>query len=154
MRCSSAPPMPAVRVVDARERRAPLWAVLAPVLYLLACGLAARALFHDQGEGGVPSLLAAIGLLPAFVVPIVFTSCRVRLGVCPRGLVVDGRDVPIDDLRLEHGERGGALLHASTRDGQVRTFVVADYREAVALVATVAEHPGVRASAEPVPARA
>lgn len=128
------------RELEAREKKTPVWAVLAPVIYLLACGLAARAVFanHDD-SAGVPGLLAAVGLLPAFVIPAIFTTCKVRLSVSDAGLVVSGlfgsRLEKVDDVRLEHGARGSGLLHVTVRSGDTITFAVASYGEAQALVA-------------------
>ncbi len=128
------------RELEAREKKTPVWAVLAPVIYLLACGLAARAVFanHDD-SAGVPGLLAAVGLLPAFVVPAVFNTCKVRLSVSDGGLVVSGllgsRVEKVDDVRLEHAARGSGLLHVTVRSGDTITFVVASYADAQSLVA-------------------
>lgn len=130
------------RELDAREKKAPIWAVLAPVIYLLACGLAARAVFanHDD-SAGVPGLLAAVGLFPAFVIPAIFNTCKVRLSVSDGGLVVSGflgrRTEKVDDARLEHGARGTALLHVTVRSGETLTFALASYDEARALVAAL-----------------
>jgi hypothetical protein len=128
------------RPLEACEKKTPIWAMLAPVIYLLACGLAARAVFanHDD-SAGVPGLLSAVGLLPAFVIPVVFDTCKVRLSVSDAGLVVAGllgtRTEKVDEVRLEHAARGTGLLHVTVRGGETITFVVASYREAQALVA-------------------
>lgn len=142
--CGMQNPAPTMttRAIEAREKRTPLWAMLAPIVYLLACGLAARAVFANHDDtAGVPGLLAAVGLLPAFVIPAVFTSCRVRLSVSEGGLVIAGRlgarVEKIDDARLEHGTRGTGLLHATARSGVTRTFVIASYRDGQALVAAL-----------------
>lgn len=128
------------RPLEAREKKTPIWAMLAPVMYLLACGLAARAVFanHDD-SAGVPGLLSAVGLFPAFVIPVIFNTCKVRLSVSDAGLVIAGllgtRTEKVDDVRLEHAARGTGLLHVTVRSGETITFVVASYREAQALVA-------------------
>ncbi len=128
------------RELEAREKKTPVWAVLAPVVYLLACGLAARAVFanHDDAAG-VPGLLAAVGLFPAFVIPVIFNTCKVRLSVSDAGLVVSGlfgsRTEKVDDVRLEHAARGSALLHVTVRSGDTITFVVASHADAQALLA-------------------
>lgn len=113
--------------------------MLSPVLYLLTCGLAAREAFHSHDDAGVYGLLAAIGLLPAFVIPAIFTTCKVRLSVVARGLRISSflgtRIEKIDDARLEHGPRGSALLHVMARNGESSTFVVDSYNEAQQLVA-------------------
>jgi hypothetical protein len=125
--------------LEAREKRTPTWAVLAPVLYLLACGLAARAVFENHDDAGVPGLLAAVGLCPAFVVPAVFSTCRVRLSLVDGGLAVSSlfgtRIEKVDDARLEHAARGQGLLHVVVRNGETKTFIVASYTAAQELVA-------------------
>lgn len=126
-------------LLAAREKKTPTWAVLAPVLYLLACGLAARAVFQHHDDAGVPGLLAAVGLFPAFVIPAVFSTCKVTLSVAEGGLVVRGlfgtRIEKVDDVRLEHAPRGEAVLHVTVRSGDVKTFVCSSHSEAQALVA-------------------
>jgi hypothetical protein len=123
----------------AREKRTPTWAVLAPVLYLLACGLAARAVFQAHDDAGVPGLLAAVGLFPAFVIPAVFSTCKVKLAAADGGLAITGlfgtRIEKIDEIRLEHAPRGEALLHVTMRNGDLKTFLCASYSEAQLLVA-------------------
>jgi hypothetical protein len=123
----------------AREKRTPTWAVLAPVVYLLACGLAARAVFKTHDDAGVPGLLAAVGLFPAFVIPAVFCTCKVKLSVAEGGLAISGlfasRIEKVDDVRLEHAPRGEALLHVTVRSGDVKTFICSSYPEAQMLVA-------------------
>jgi hypothetical protein len=125
--------------VAAREKRTPTWAVLAPVIYLLACGLAARAVFQNHDDAGVPGLLAAVGLFPAFVIPAVFSTCKVKLSVTSGGLAITGlfgtRIEKVDDARLEHAPRGGGLLHVVVRSGDTKTFAVDSYAAAQALVA-------------------
>jgi hypothetical protein len=127
---------------EAREKRPPAWAVLAPVVYLLACGLAARAVFASQDDvAGVPGLLAALGLFPAFVVPLVFSTSKVRLSLEDRGLVTRSalgvRVEKVDDARLERAARGGAILHVVVRSGEDRTFFFASFDDAFALVANL-----------------
>jgi hypothetical protein len=123
----------------ARENRTPTWAVLAPVLYLLACGLAARAVFQHNDDAGVPGLLAAVGLFPAFVIPAVFSTCKVKLELIEGGLAIRGllatRIEKVDDVRLEHAPRGEALLHVTFRSGEEKTFLCESYSDAQALVA-------------------
>lgn len=123
----------------AREKRTPTWAVLAPVVYLLACGLAARAVFNTHDDAGVPGLLAAVGLFPAFVIPAVFSTCKVKLSAVDDGIAIRGlfgtRIEKVDDVRLEHAPRGEALLHATLRSGDTKTFLCASYSEAQMLVA-------------------
>lgn len=123
----------------AREKRTPTWAVLAPVIYLLACGLAARAVFKTHDDAGVPGLLAAVGLFPAFVIPAVFSTCKVKLCAVDGGIAISGlfgtRIEKADDVRLEHAPRGEALLHVTLRSGDTKTFLCASYSEAQMLVA-------------------
>lgn len=125
--------------LEAREKKTPTWAVLAPVLYLLACGLAARAVFESHDDAGVPGLLAAVGLFPAFVIPAVFSTCKVRLAAVDGGLSVRGlfgtRIEKVDDVRLEHASRGTGLLHVVVRSGDTKTFIVSSYVAAQELVA-------------------
>jgi hypothetical protein len=137
--CTLSPAMPPSSPIEAREKKTPLWAVLAPVVYLLACGLAARAVLSNHDDAaGVPGLLAAIGLLPAFVIPVIFSTCKVRLSVVDRGLSIGGllgaRIEKVDDARLEHAPHGSALLHVVVRSGETRTFIVASYADAQRIV--------------------
>src|SRR5438128_280776 len=79
-------------MVKAQEERCPLWAAIVPALYLPACAAAARTILQDPtAEIGVSGLLAAVGMLPAFAVPVVFASCRATLSAGNEGLLVDGR---------------------------------------------------------------
>lgn len=130
---------PSSMSLAAREKRTPTWAVLAPVVYLLACGLAARAVFHSHDDAGVPGLLAAVGLFPAFVIPAVFSTCKVKLSVTEGGLAIANlfgtRVEKVDDIRLEHAPRGEALLHVTVRSGDEKTFLCASYSDAQELVA-------------------
>lgn len=123
--------------IDAREKRCPLWALAAPGLYLVACVFAVRGVLVDHADAGVAGLLAAVGLLPAFAVPAVFTTRRVRVELGADGVLVGGRAVKIDDARLEHAARGGGVLYLTTRTGAVRTFFVPSHEEALRLVAAL-----------------
>lgn len=134
--------MPSAPPIVAREKKTPLWAVLAPVLYLLACGLAARAVFENHDDAaGVPGLLAAVGLFPAFVIPVVFCTCKVRLAVVDDGLSIRGlfgaQITKVDDARLEHAPRGSGVLHVTVRSGETRSFIVESYADGQALVAAL-----------------
>ena len=84
-------------------------------------------------------MLAAVGLFPAFVIPAVFSTCKVKLSVTEGGLAIRGlfgtRIEKVDDVRLEHAPRGEALLHVTVRSGDVKTFVCSSYAEAQAIVA-------------------
>jgi len=121
--------------IDAREKRCPLWALATPAAYLAACALAVRGVLVAHADAGVAGLLAAAGLLPAFVIPVVFATRRASLALRDDGLVVDGRLVKVDDARLERAERGGGTLHLTVRSGLVRSFLVPSYDEARRLVA-------------------
>lgn len=117
-------------VVVAREERPPLLALVAPVLYLVACAGALWAKTIDpSAEVGVQGLLIAVGLVPAFVVPAVFSTRGVVVAVRSAGLVVDGRTIATDDVRLQHGERGTARIHVETA-GKTRTFHFASAKDA------------------------
>jgi hypothetical protein len=119
----------------AKEDRCPLWALAAPALYLFACALCVRAIAMDpSADIGIYGLLVAVGLVPAFVLPGVFSTRTVKLAVSEAGLVVDGRVVKLDDARLLHADRGQARLIATERGGRTRTFHFASYKEAQALV--------------------
>ena len=74
-----------------REQRPPVWATLAPALYLFACALAfGRSLMDRSIDIGIAGLLVAVGLVPAFVIPAIFSSRGTRLKASNEGLVVDG----------------------------------------------------------------
>src|SRR5687768_3978706 len=109
--------------VRANEKRIPLWAAATPVLYLLACLLAVRASFVNQEGASLAGFLIAIGLFPAFVIPAIFTQSAVRLSTNGDGLLIDGRAEKIDEIRLERGERGSAILMVTMRSQRERTFV-------------------------------
>jgi hypothetical protein len=125
----------AMPVLAAKEARCPLWAYLAPAVYLACCALCIRAIALDpSADVGIYGMLVAIGLVPAFVVPGVFSTRSVKLSVSSDGLLVDGRLVPTDDVRLAFAERGSAHVHVEERGGKKRSFLVASYKEAQALV--------------------
>jgi hypothetical protein len=122
-------------VVRVREERAPLWATAAPVLYLFACALAVRSVLMDRSiDIGIAGLLVAVGLAPAFALPAVFSTRSMRLGASNEGLLVDGRLVKINDVRIARADRGSARLVIETRDGSTRTFLVASYKDAQKLM--------------------
>jgi hypothetical protein len=121
--------------VDVREMRCPLWALAAPGLYLAACLLSVRSVLVGGAEPGISALLLAVGLVPAFAIPAIFTQRRARLCLTDGGLLIDGRAVKIDDARLERAERGSASLHFMLRDGQKRSFLVPSYKDAQRMVA-------------------
>jgi len=122
-------------MLAARENRPPLWALAAPVLYLIACGACIHAVAMDGAEVGIYGLLVAIGLVPAFVLPAVFTTRSVKLGTSDGGLVVNGRALKLDDARIERAERGSAKLHVEVRGGRRRTFIIDSYKDAMPLAA-------------------
>ena len=123
-------------VLQVREEKPPSWAVLAPALYLLACAGCIRSVAMDRSiDIGISGLLVAIGLAPAFAVPAIFCTRTTRLEASRDGLLVDGRLVKINDVRIERAERGTARLHVETRTGSKRTFVVRSYRDAQLVMA-------------------
>ena len=131
MRRASIPAM-----LAAHEARPPLWAILAPVLYLTACAACVHAVATDPGtEVGIYGLLVGVGLVPAFVIPVVFSTRRVMLGVADGGLVVDGRTLKLDDARVERAARGAARLHVELRGGGRRTFLLDSHKDAMRLAA-------------------
>jgi hypothetical protein len=117
------------------EARRPLWARLAPALYLLLCAAAIYRVYQLNLDAGIHGLLLAIGLVPAFVIPVVFTATRVCLAITDAGLLVDGRLEKVDDARLAEADRGQGLLHLTMRSGVTRTFLIASYRDAHQLMA-------------------
>lgn len=123
------------RAFVAREARCPLWAAMAPVVYLAACALAARAVVGDPtAEVGIWGVVAAIGLVPAFAIPVVFASCKVTIGVADGALSIDGRAHKLDDIRVERAARGAAKLHVVLRSGQERSFAFESYADANAIL--------------------
>ena len=119
-----------------REEKSPMWATLAPALYLFACALSIRAVVMDRSiDIGIAGLLVAIGLAPAFALPAIFSTRGMRIAASPEGLLVDGRLVKINDVRIARADRGAARLHVETRDGATRTFIVASYKDAQHLMA-------------------
>jgi hypothetical protein len=122
-------------VVQTREERPPLWAVLAPPLYLFACALCVRAFAMDRSmDIGIAGLLVAVGLAPAFSLPAIFSTRGVRLGASNEGLLVDGRLVKINNVQIARADRGAARLIVETRDGATRTFIAPRFKEAQLLM--------------------
>ena len=121
--------------LEAREKQCPLWAYAAPAIYLFACALAVRSVLLGHCEAGMASLLAAVGLPPAFAMPAVFTSRKASVLVTCEGATIDGRCVKVDDARLEHGGRGTGVLHLTLRNGDVRSFTVERYKDAERAIA-------------------
>jgi hypothetical protein len=120
----------------AQEKRCPFWALAAPGLYLLAALAAVRAVLVDRADVGVAGILLAVGLVPAFAIPAVFTSRRASLAMSAEGhLTINGRMEKVDDTRLERADRGSAVLHLVMRSGATRSFIVASYKDAQRLVA-------------------
>jgi hypothetical protein len=128
--------MDADRVLRVREERAPLWAMAAPVLYLFACAAAVRSILMDRSiDIGIAGLLVAVGLAPAFAIPAVFSTRSARIAISNDGLLVDGRLVKTNDVRIARADRGTAKLYVETRSGDTRTFIVASYADAQQLMA-------------------
>ncbi|AKV02600.1 hypothetical protein AKJ09_09263 [Labilithrix luteola] len=122
--------------IDATESKSPLWASAFPGFYMFAAGLCVLTKVRDpSAEIGIWGLLVGACLVPAFVVPAVFSTRRVRLAVSEAGLHVDGRRCKIDDLRIEDLGRHGARIHVVFRDGEARTFQAASTANARKLAA-------------------
>jgi hypothetical protein len=122
-------------VLRVREERAPTWAMMAPLVYLLACAACVRACVLDRSiDIGIAGLLVAVGLAPAFVMPAIFSTRGTSLGAADEGLLIGGRLVKFNDVRISRAERGMARLHVDTRNGETRTFVVASYKDAQKLM--------------------
>jgi hypothetical protein len=131
--------------LEAKEKQCPLWAYAAPAIYLFACALAVRSVLLGNCEAGMAGLLAAVGLLPAFAIPAVFTTRKVKIEVTRDGVLFGSTMVKIDDARLEHGGKGTGILHLTTRNGEVRTFFITSYRDgehAIALLPPVSAPAG------------
>ena len=127
--------MPSEIRLEVHEKRAPLWALAAPGIYLFAGALAVRAVLFDGAEVGIAGLLLAVGLLPAFAIPAVFTTRRARIAMTDDGLRIDGAIEKVDDARLERAERGAAVLHLVMRNGRTRSFMAPSYKDAQQLIA-------------------
>ncbi len=122
-------------VLRVREEKAPTWAMMAPLLYLFACAAAVRACVLDRSmDIGIAGLLVAVGLVPAFVLPAIFSTRGLKIAASDEGLLVDGRLVKLDSVRIARAERGTARLSVDTRNGETRTFIVASYKDAAKLM--------------------
>jgi hypothetical protein len=120
----------------AREEKAPIWAGLVPVLYLAGCAMAVGKVTQESGSDvGIAGLLLAVGLIPAFVVPVIFASRKVMLGITIRGFSIDGKVIAISDARLAADQRGTGRLRVQLPNGGKRTFVLESYRAAQDFVA-------------------
>lgn len=123
-------------VLRVREAKPPLWAVLAPLTYLLACAGCIRAVVMDSSiDIGISGLFVAVGLAPAFVLPAIFSTRSSRISASPEGMIIDGGLVKINGARLERSERGSGRLHVETRNGGARTFIVPSYKDGQQLMA-------------------
>lgn len=121
-----------------REEKPPIWAVLAPALYLLACAGCVRSVLMDRSmDIGIAGLLVAVGLVPAFVLPAIFCTRRTRIAADGEGLVIDGRVMKINGVRIAHAGRGTARLTVEMRNGDTRVFVVPSYKDAQHLMAAL-----------------
>ena len=122
-------------VLRVREEKAPTWAMIAPLLYLFACAASVRACVLDRSlDIGIAGLLVAVGLTPAFVLPAIFSTRATSLEAAASGLLVGGRLLKINDVRIARADRGMARLFVDTRNGETRTFVVPSYKEAQKLM--------------------
>ena len=124
------------QVLVVREEKPPIWAVLAPALYLLACALSIRSVAMDHSiDIGLCGLLIAVGLAPAFAMPAIFSTRSMRIAASDEGLLVDGSLVKLNGVRIGRADRGSARLIVETRDGSERTFLVPSYKDALKLMA-------------------
>ena len=122
-------------VLEVREEKPPAWAMLAPALYLLACAACIRSVAMDRSiDIGLCGLLVAVGLAPAFALPAIFSTRGTRLTASAEGLMIDGRLLAINDLRVARADRGAARLLVDTRRGTTRTFLVPSYKDAQRLM--------------------
>ena len=122
-------------VLRVREEKAPTWAMMAPLLYLFACAGCIRAVLLDRSmDVGLAGLFVAVGLVPAFVLPAIFSTRGTRLRAADEGLLIGGRLVKINDVRIARADRGTARLFVETRNGETRTFIVASYKDAQKLM--------------------
>ena len=118
-------------VLRVREEKPPTWAMMAPLLYLFACAAAVRACVLDRSiDIGITGLLVAVGLAPAFVLPAIFSTRGTTLAAADEGLLVSGRLVKINAVRIARADRGTARLSVDTRAGDTRTFIVPSYKDA------------------------
>ncbi|MDB5214944.1 MAG: hypothetical protein JWO86_2871 [Myxococcaceae bacterium] len=121
-----------------REEKPPTVALLVPLLYLAACAGCVRSFLMDRSmDIGIAGLLVAVGLVPAFVCPAIFGTRRARINADPEGLVVDGRILKINDVRIARADRGSAKLIVEMRNGDTRSFVVSSYTDAQHLMAAL-----------------
>ena len=94
-----------------------------------------RAVVLDRSiDIGIAGLLVAVGLAPAFALPAIFSTRTTEIAAADEGLLVGGRLVKINDVRIARAERGMARLLVETRDGTTRTFIVASYKDAQKLM--------------------
>jgi hypothetical protein len=122
-------------VLDVREAKPPILATIAPALYLFAAALAVRAVMMDRSiDVGISGLLVALGLVPSFVIPAIFSTRRARLSASTEGLLVDGSLFKITDARITRADRGSGRLVVEMRDGTTRTFLVPQLKDGQRLV--------------------
>lgn len=122
-----------VRVV-ASEMVPPLWARLAPFAYLLACAACVKTVIDDRTmDFGVAAILVAVGLVPAFVLPVIFGARRAVLDVTGEGVCVDGRPVRFTGVQVTALARGAARVEIALRGGGARTFELSAMADAEAL---------------------
>lgn len=128
-------PMDDVLVLKCREEKPPIWAVLAPAIYLLAAAASVRSVMMDRSiDIGLYGLLIAIGLAPAFAMPAIFSTRTTKIAACDEGLLVDGALLKINSARVGRADRGAARLIVEMRDETTRTFLVPSYKDAQKLM--------------------
>jgi hypothetical protein len=128
---------PSPLALTALEKRSPLWARVAPCLYLLASAAAVRAVIVNNSDAGLAGVLVVMGFVSVFAIPAVFDTRRTQISVTDVGVIIDGAIEKVDDARLERAPRGGAVLHLVMRDGRTRSFIVESYKDAQRLVAAL-----------------
>lgn len=121
--------------LEARERRVPLWARVAPVLYLGMCSLAVRQALASRTSVSITGILIAIGLVAVFALPAAFATTRARIAMTEEGLRIDGRVESVDVAELSRAERGEGTLRLVLRGNVERSFEVSSFEDARRLVA-------------------
>ncbi len=122
-------------VLEVREEKAPLWAVLAPLAYLLACAGCIRSVVMDSSiDLGISGVLVAVGFVPAFALPAIFATRSTRISASVDGLLVDGDLVKTNSARITRTDRGAARLQIELRSNATRTFLIPSHAAAQSLL--------------------
>jgi hypothetical protein len=125
-----------VLALKCREEKPPIWAVLAPAIYLLACAASVRSVMMDRSiDIGLYGLLVALGLAPAFSMPAIFSTRSTTISACDEGLLIDGSLQKINSARVGRADRGAGRLIVEMRNETTRTFLVPSYSDAQKLMA-------------------